>query len=60
MINGLDNHSDQPFYIKKCFLICNGEIYNFAELKKEFSDYQTRVIVKLLFIFIKNMELREH
>ena len=31
-INGLDTKSDQPFHLKKCHLICNGEIYNFKQL----------------------------
>ena len=31
-INGLDDKSNQPFYIKNCILICNGEIYNYKEL----------------------------
>ncbi len=33
-INGLNNTSNQPFCIKNCLLICNGEIYNFKELFK--------------------------
>ena len=33
-INGLDMESNQPFYQKACYLICNGEIYNFAPRKK--------------------------
>ena len=43
-INGMDSASDQPFYIKNCRLICNGEIYNFRELIAEFgleSEYQS-------------------
>ena len=35
-INGMDSASDQPFYIKNCRLICNGEIYNFRALIQEF------------------------
>ena len=35
-INGLDPSADQPFYLKKCRLICNGEIYNFRDLIQEF------------------------
>lgn len=31
-INGLTKGSDQPFYIKDCILVCNGEIYNHSEL----------------------------
>ena len=36
-INGLNDISDQPFHLKGCYLICNGEIYNFRDLIKEFS-----------------------
>ena len=35
-INGQTPESNQPFFIKKCRLICNGEIYNFRQLIKEF------------------------
>ena len=31
-INGLNSESNQPFFIKNCRLICNGEIYNHKEL----------------------------
>lgn len=31
-INGMDPAADQPFYMKNCRLICNGEIYNFRQL----------------------------
>jgi asparagine synthase (glutamine-hydrolysing) len=35
-INGFnDELSDQPFYLKNCSLICNGEIYNYKELYKK-------------------------
>ena len=37
-INGLDNISNQPITIDNISLICNGEIYNYKELYKEF-DY---------------------
>jgi len=33
-INGLDEKSNQPFYIKDTMLICNGEIYNYKKLYK--------------------------
>lgn len=38
-INGLDEISNQPLSDddKRIFLICNGEIFNFQELKKEYS-----------------------
>jgi len=35
-INGQTPESNQPFFIKNCRLICNGEIYNFRDLIKEF------------------------
>jgi asparagine synthase (glutamine-hydrolysing) len=35
-INGQTPESNQPFFIKKCRLICNGEIYNFRALIKEY------------------------
>lgn len=39
-INGLDVDGDQPFYLldgdRTFYLVCNGEIYNFRELIKEY------------------------
>ena len=35
-VNGLDDASDQPFHLKGCHLICNGEIYNYKALIEEF------------------------
>lgn len=35
-INGIDNKSNQPFSINGYYLICNGEIYNFKELKSKY------------------------
>lgn len=43
-INGMDPTADQPFHLKNCRLICNGEIYNFRELITEFgleSEYKS-------------------
>lgn len=43
-INGLTSESNQPFLIKNCRLICNGEIYNFRKLIEEFkleNDYKS-------------------
>ena len=59
MINGLDVQSDQPFYIKKCFLVCNGEIYNFTELKKEFSDYQTNSDCEIIIHLYKKYGIKK-
>jgi asparagine synthase (glutamine-hydrolysing) len=36
-INGMEAAADQPFHLKNCRLICNGEIYNFRELIREFA-----------------------
>ena len=36
-INGMDHAADQPFHLKNCRLICNGEIYNFRSLILEFN-----------------------
>jgi len=43
-INGMESAADQPFHLKNCRLICNGEIYNFRELIREFgleSEYKS-------------------
>jgi asparagine synthase (glutamine-hydrolysing) len=43
-INGMDPAADQPFHLKNCRLICNGEIYNFRSLIEEFGlegEYQS-------------------
>ena len=44
-INGQTPESNQPFFIKNCRLICNGEIYNFRALIKEYgleSEYTSK------------------
>ena len=43
-INGMEPSADQPFHLKNCRLICNGEIYNFRALIQEFglaSEYKS-------------------
>jgi asparagine synthase (glutamine-hydrolysing) len=43
-INGMEPAADQPFHLKNCRLICNGEIYNFRSLIDEFGldgEYQS-------------------
>lgn len=35
-INGLDEKSNQPMRIRNTVLLCNGEIYNYKELAKEY------------------------
>lgn len=36
-INGLNSESTQPFFINNIKLICNGEIYNYKDLAKQFN-----------------------
>ena len=36
-INGLNSHSNQPLNFNNCTLICNGEIYNYKSLEKEYN-----------------------
>jgi asparagine synthase (glutamine-hydrolysing) len=51
-INGLNNESNQPIYVNNCYLICNGEIYNYKELYQEMNitpqtDSDCEVIIHL-------------
>ena len=51
-INGLDETSNQPIKTKNCSMICNGEIYNYKQLIKQFglvmnTNSDCEVIVKL-------------
>jgi asparagine synthase (glutamine-hydrolysing) len=62
-INGMDAAADQPFHLKNCRLICNGEIYNFRELIAEFgleSEYTSgsdcEIIIHLYRKFGGNMK----
>ena len=40
-INGLDETSNQPFFINNVRLICNGEIYNYKQLYNNITDNPT-------------------
>lgn len=51
-INGLDEISNQPIHTNRCVMMCNGEIYNYKELIKQFNLSPTtnsdcEVIVRL-------------
>jgi asparagine synthase (glutamine-hydrolysing) len=49
-INGLDEISNQPFEIDGIYLICNGEIYNYRTLSKQFkmiSNSDCEVIIHI-------------
>ena len=65
-INGLDVDGDQPFYLvdgdRTFYLLCNGEIYNFRELIKEFNldislhGSDCAVILPLFKLFMYDIE----
>lgn len=61
-INGMDPAADQPFYIKNCRLICNGEIYNFRELITEFgleSEYQSGSDCEIIIYLYRKLGIQE-
>jgi asparagine synthase (glutamine-hydrolysing) len=61
-INGQTPESNQPFFLKGCRLICNGEIYNFRELIKEFgleSEYQSRSDCEVIIHLYKKLGMQE-
>ncbi len=60
-INDTSDKGNQPFEIDDLVLICNGEIYNYKELKKEFSlethsDSDCEIILHLYKYFDYNIE----
>ena len=62
MINGLDFESDQPLHIKKCYLICNGEIYNYKKLIEEFNldlEYKTNSDCEIIIHLYKRLGFKE-
>jgi len=61
-INGQTPESNQPFFIKNCRLICNGEIYNFRELIKEFGleeEYKSQSDCEIIIHLYKKIGIRE-
>ena len=55
-INGLTKKSNQPMIMNDCILICNGEIYNYKNLKKILNftfetDSDCEIIIHLYKIF---------
>ena len=52
-INGLDEKSNQPMRIRNTVLCCNGEIYNYKELAKEYQlDLMTNSDCEIIYAFI--------
>jgi asparagine synthase (glutamine-hydrolysing) len=61
-INGQTPESNQPFFLKNCRLICNGEIYNFRELIKEFSleeEYKSQSDCEIIIHLYKKIGIRD-
>ena len=55
-INGINEKSNQPFYIDNIILICNGEIYNFKKLYEELNiepktDSDCEIIIHMYKLF---------
>jgi asparagine synthase (glutamine-hydrolysing) len=61
-INGQTPESNQPFFIKNCRLICNGEIYNFRELIKEFNlqeEYKSQSDCEIIIHLYKKIGIKK-
>tara|TARA_B110000208_G_scaffold184909_2_gene239342 strand:+ start:3413 stop:4999 length:1587 start_codon:yes stop_codon:yes gene_type:complete len=61
-INGLDTKSDQPFHLRKCHLICNGEIYNFKELIEKYKledDYYSNSDCEIIIHLYKKLGIHK-
>ena len=61
-INGQTPESNQPFFIKNCRLICNGEIYNFRQLIKEFhlqEEYKSHSDCEIIIHLYKKIGMKQ-
>jgi len=61
-INGQTPESNQPFFIKNCRLICNGEIYNFRNLITEFGleeEYKSKSDCEIIIHLYKKLGMRD-
>ena len=61
-INGQTPESNQPFFIKNCRLICNGEIYNFRALISEFKleeEYKGNSDCEIIIHLYKKLGMRD-
>tara|TARA_Y100001935_G_scaffold255642_1_gene270382 strand:- start:75 stop:1736 length:1662 start_codon:yes stop_codon:yes gene_type:complete len=55
-INGLNDKSNQPFYINNIYCVCNGEIYNYKSLAHDYNivlitDSDCEIIIQLYIKF---------
>ena len=54
-INGINNEANQPINIKNVSIICNGEIYNYKELAKQYNiPLFTGSDCEIIYPYIKN------
>ena len=61
-INGLDDISNQPLVNDNNFLICNGEIFNYKDLIKEFKlkdDYKSNSDCEIILHLYKKIGIKE-
>lgn len=61
-INGQTPESNQPFFIKNCRLICNGEIYNFRALIAEYgleNEYKSHSDCEIIIHLYKKIGIAE-
>ena len=61
-INGQTPESNQPFFIKNCRLICNGEIYNFRALIKEYgleAEYKSQSDCEIIIHLYRKIGMAE-
>jgi asparagine synthase (glutamine-hydrolysing) len=61
-INGQTPESNQPFFIKNCRLICNGEIYNFCALIKEYgleAEYTSKSDCEIIIHLYRKIGMNE-
>ena len=61
-INGQTPESNQPFFIKNCRLICNGEIYNFRDLIREYgleSEYMSKSDCEIIIHLYRKIGMAE-
>jgi len=61
-INGMESSADQPFFLKNCRLICNGEIYNFRSLITEFeleNEYKSGSDCEIIIHLYRKIGIKE-